>query len=147
LAASLIGATVVTLGLASEHVRSPHRVIVTAGQTPSISAGPFSAATFTERVRNFSAEIEPKDLVTAKLMTWRDLRDASSGHAQSPLLADTSMIWAVEVVGVYHPFPGADYKWAILFFDANTGEQMGTIAHRDSAAPAFWSSLPDISAQ
>jgi hypothetical protein len=98
------------------------------------------------KVRSETGEVDPSSQVSAKLMTYGDLRRAASPGEQTPATPDTLQIWAVEILGKFTPsMAPRSYPSGVLIVDARSGSTIGVIAG-PQARPPYWNGLPDHSA-
>jgi hypothetical protein len=78
-------------------------------------------------------------------MTFGDYRLASEPNAKIAGTPDSTLVWAVLIVGTFTPMnaPGP-LPWGIWVMDAHDGSAIGSVAG-PGTVPAYWDSLPDHS--
>ena len=93
-------------------------------------------------VRSLTAGVSPDDTISAKLVVLGAV-SAADGHLA--LLNSSSVVWAVQVRGIYTPgfAHGESYAWGILFVNSRTGDVVATTASNKGREVPYWASLPD----
>lgn len=97
------------------------------------------------KVEGLTAEVSGISRIEAKLVTVGDVLAAGASDTSLSGVDDSEPVWAVAVAGKFKPsFALVDeiLPWAVIVFDANTGNAQGSMAGMKGAWPPYFDSLP-----
>jgi hypothetical protein len=91
-------------------------------------------------------EVPSGATLTAKLVTWGEVRKAQTQVLGVASLHDAQRVWAVSVSGGYIPefARGRRYAWGLLLVDARSGQVVGDLAGNDGTRAPYLDSLADL---
>lgn len=87
-------------------------------------------------------------IVTAKLASWAEIRDAGAAMGTGPDDNPDRRVWAVSISGAPHPGmccigPHKPFRWGVVFLDASTGDLFSFNAGPTGDIAPWFAKLPD----
>jgi len=86
-------------------------------------------------------------IVTAKLASWGEIRDAGAAVGRSPSDEPDRRVWVVSVAGPVRSrcclTPHAPFRWGVVFIDASTGDAFAFNQGSTGDVAPWFADLPD----